>query len=198
MFQYYAGMSRLDSKICTLLGKREPKGMELLFGEYYRPLVLWADTFLNDIDRSEDLIQDFFVKIWEQTSGKKLLPGTLKAYLFTAVHNLALNEVRNDHRCRRMADYEQVNLVWEEYDDFQNDIMVRAHRAVEALPPRSREVVTAVYLGGLRYREVAEKLGISVATVKTLLVHSMRVLRENLRNAPSLLLFFFLDKKKNL
>ncbi len=56
-------MQDSDNDICLLLRNRDVKGMELLFKEYYRPLVLWADTFLNNMSQAEDLIQDFFINI---------------------------------------------------------------------------------------------------------------------------------------
>ncbi|MFR7810200.1 MAG: hypothetical protein ACLU4N_13580 [Butyricimonas faecihominis] len=56
-----------DKLICKLLvGHDDPWGMEVLFNSYYRPLVLWADSFLGDIPAAEDLVQDFFVAFWEQ------------------------------------------------------------------------------------------------------------------------------------
>ena len=48
-----------DSTICSLLNQGEEKGMEYLFTRYYKPLVLWAASFLNNIPQSEDLVQDF-------------------------------------------------------------------------------------------------------------------------------------------
>lgn len=53
-------MQLSEESICTLLKKRDPKGLECLFDQYYRPLVLWADTFLNNIQQAEDTVQDFF------------------------------------------------------------------------------------------------------------------------------------------
>ena len=48
-----------DKLICKLLvGHDDPRGMEVLFNSYYRPLVLWADSFLGDIPAAEDLVQD--------------------------------------------------------------------------------------------------------------------------------------------
>ena len=53
-----------DSTICSLLNQGEEKGMEYLFTRYYKPLVLWAASFLNNIPQSEDLVQDFFIRLW--------------------------------------------------------------------------------------------------------------------------------------
>lgn len=50
-----------DKSICRLLLEHNSHGMELMFQYYYRPLVLWADTYLNDIAAAEDLVQDFFL-----------------------------------------------------------------------------------------------------------------------------------------
>lgn len=55
-----------DSTICSLLNQGEEKGMEYLFTRYYKPLVLWAASFLNNIPQSEDLVQDFFIRLWEK------------------------------------------------------------------------------------------------------------------------------------
>lgn len=72
------------------------EGMELLFTSYYKPLVVWADTFLRDVACAEDLVQDFFLKLWEAGRFERLLPETLRSYLFTAVRN-AVGGVRQFH-----------------------------------------------------------------------------------------------------
>lgn len=86
-------MRAIDQEICALLKERKIGGMELLFKEYYKPLVVWSATFLNDTQRAEDVVQDFFVKLWEKSLADKLLPDTLKSYLFTSVRNLSLNQL---------------------------------------------------------------------------------------------------------
>ena len=85
-------MRPIDQEICSLLKVRKIGGMELLFREYYKPLVVWATTFLHDTQRAEDIVQDFFVKLWEKPYSA-LLPETLKSYLFTSIRNLALNQL---------------------------------------------------------------------------------------------------------
>ena len=62
-------MQQKDVQICDLLKNKDAKGMEFLFEEYYKPLVVWGDTFLNDVSRSEDLVQDFLIKLWEKRIG---------------------------------------------------------------------------------------------------------------------------------
>ena len=63
-----------DDVIHKLLTANDPQGIELLFRRYYRPLVLRADSILNDIPASEDIVQNFFITFWkvtiESVSGK--------------------------------------------------------------------------------------------------------------------------------
>lgn len=92
-----------DNSICRLLKDRDSRGLELLFKYYYRPLVLWADTFLNDIPASEDLVQEFFVSFWEKHSYERITSGNLRGYIFVSVRNQSLKflEKRDPLRVRR-------------------------------------------------------------------------------------------------
>lgn len=183
-----------DDTICALLKERNLEGMEYLFKKYYRPLVLWADTFLDDIPQSEDLVQELFIRIWEKELYLSFLPVTLKSYLFTAVRNHALNFIEKKDPLSGASDFRQQEHKWEEYDSWNDEMLQRVEKEIEKLPPRSQEVVRLVYQKGLRYREVAEKLGISVATVKTLLVQSLRKLRESSFGFKNIFLLLFFKK----
>ena len=70
-----------------------------------------------------------------------------------------------------------VESVWENEDVTHDDMIDQVLKALDVLPPRSREVLECVHLKNMKYVEVAELLGISVATVKTLLVRSLKTLR---------------------
>ena len=84
-----------DSTICSLLNQGEEKGMEYLFTRYYKPLVLWAASFLNNIPQSEDLVQDFFIRLWEKRTQTSLQATTFKSFLYTSVRNLAFDRMEN-------------------------------------------------------------------------------------------------------
>lgn len=183
-----------DEAICDLLKKGEIKDLEYLFQEYYKPLVLWADTFLNDIALSEDLVQEFFVKLWEKELLSGLTSDTLKSYLYTSVRNRAFNALSKKDTLRNTSDIAGNNRVWEEYDDWEEEVIRQVEEAVGKLPPRSREIVECVYLQGMKYKEVAEKFEISVSTVKTLLVNSLKTLRKETKDEKDLFLFLYLKK----
>lgn len=185
-----------DQEICELLKERKIGGMELLFKEYYKPLVVWAATFLHDTQRSEDVVQDFFVKLWEKSLADKLQPDTLKSYLFTSVRNLALNQLDRIDPLRRACDVARYESPWEEYDSFEDEVFRRVETEIGKLPPRTQEIIRSVYLKGMKYKEVAEELGISVSTVNSLLVKALKKLRQTTEKEGDIAVYlFFLEKR---
>lgn len=187
-------MGESDHEICVLLQRGKEKGIDLLFNKYYRGLVLWADTFLNDMAKSEDVVQEFFVKLWEKHLTTELHPDTLKSYLFTSVKHIALNSLEKVDPLKRAYDVNRIDRPWIEYNDLTEEMLCQVEQEIEKLSPRSRDIVKAVYVEGLHYKEVAEKYDISVATVKTLLVNALKRLRTNSTHTDSSLLLFFLKK----
>ena len=97
-----------DTTICSLCRQKNRKGLEYLFQMYYRPLVVWADTFVNDIGGAEDLVQEFFIHIWEKELLDGVKPETLKSYLYTAVRNRALNRLDKKDPLRRAIEMEGI------------------------------------------------------------------------------------------
>ena len=131
-----------------------------LYDRFYDELVLWADTILNDMGEAEDLVQE-----------------RVRSYLYVSVRNMAIRKVKDQSRMRRIPDISVVERVWEDEEVTHEDMIDQVLKALDVLPPRSREVLECVHLKNMKYAEVAELLGISVATVKTLLVRSLKTLR---------------------
>lgn len=199
-FTYLCGMNHnhipvSDATICLLMKQRDKKGMEGLYEVYYKPLVVWADTFVHDMGAAEDLVQEFFIKLWEKGMLNAVEPRNLKNYLYAGVRNRALNSLDKDDPLRRVGESAIPERVWEEYDELKDQLEERVRAAVERLPEKSREIVKCVYWEDMKYKEAAEKCGVSVSTVKTLLVNSLKALRKDTSIRLDVLLFFLLKKK---
>ena len=173
-----------DKLICRFLGEHDHRGMEILFEYYYRPLVLWADTFLSDIPAAEDVVQDFLVDFWEKRAYERITSGSIRGYLFAAVRNRALKLQEKRDVLREAGGVLPVLVDESDTDWLTEEILQAVEAEIEKLPPRMREVLRAVYIDGLSYRETAEKFVISIATVKTLLVNALKRLRKVFSNFP--------------
>lgn len=167
-----------------------------LYDCFYDELVLWADTILNDMGEAEDLVQDFFVRLWERKLNENLVGESVRSYLYVSVRNMAVRKLKNQSRVRCIPDISVVEKVWEDEDVMHDEMIDHVLKALDVLPPRSREVLVYVHLKNMKYAEVAELLGISVATVKTLLVRSLKTLR-NIVSDTFFLLYVLVCTGKN-
>jgi RNA polymerase sigma-70 factor, ECF subfamily len=153
---------------------------EVLFRSHYRPLCAFAMQYVKDRDKAEDLVQDLFFRLWMDREKTKVTTS-LKAYLFQAVRNRCLNAVKVQGRVRSLN---------EEADDgIDEDVRTeeehaeraaRVNAAIELLPEERRRVFKMSRHEGLKYQEIAERLGISVKTVENQMGKALKTLREEL------------------
>lgn len=185
----------IDARICNLLNARDPQGMKLLFQTYYKPLVSYTNTFTRDLQVAEDIVQEFFIALWNGEIQQELIPGTLTSFLRVLVRNRAYNRMTKRDVLSQYVEVDKIDAIFQEYDDSRDQIVNLVLKEVETFPERTREVLTAVFVNGLKYKEVAQHLGVSESTVKTLLGNAIRKLRERLnREQFTRFLLFFCTK----
>ncbi|MFH0761637.1 MAG: RNA polymerase sigma-70 factor [Bacteroidota bacterium] len=169
-------------------------GFENLFKMHYSRLCAYANLFLNDPDASEDIVQDVFLKLWKNR--KELsISTTIQSYLFRAVRNGCMNmidhilvreayKVVNEEEIRR-AEQEPIN------ETMVSELEQRIRETIELLPEERRKIFLLSRFEGLKYREIADKLNISVKTVENQMYQALRFLRERLVQYLPLILFIF-------
>jgi len=177
-------------EICKELEAGSPKGMDLLFDVYYKKLVTWADTYLDNLQAAEDLVQDFLVELWENRKSREWRPESLQSFLFISVRNRCFHELEKKDILRLRVDLEGIDEVFEEYNEKYDLILEELLSQLEVLPPRTKQIMNGVFVRGMKYREVAEDLGISVSTVKSMLLSSIEKLRGKLTKKELLELLF--------
>ena len=108
----------------------------------------------------------------------------MKSYLFGAVQKEALYMIRQSGRLifEEIGNYSDVLLdeVSVEREEDINARREKLRKEIQRLPEKCREVFIAIVLEGLSYKEVADKLGVSVNTVKTHYARALKQLRDNL------------------
>jgi len=187
-------MKTTDKYICDLLSSDNKQGMNLLFKKYFEPLVLWADTFLNDLDQSQDLVQDLFVNIWRKKTYKNLNSDKLPSYLHVVVKNACLNRLKKRDVLKESCEFESIDKIYEEYETNKEEIIAKILKEVEKLPEGGKEVIKCIYLRGMKYQEAADELSVTVSTIKTHLVRSLKTLRINSEKLSDFFLLYFFAK----
>jgi len=159
------------------------EGFEILFMQHYEPLCNFVFGILKDYDASEDVIQELFVKFWEK---RNVLPDDLsiKAYMYRAARNMALNHLKhfdikkefNIFNKASISDTEQCVDNPAETSELQEMIF----QAVNELPTERKKIFLMSREDGLKYKEIAAELNISVKTVENQMGKALSTLRTEL------------------
>lgn len=183
-------MELTDSQILNKLKEGDSLAYNQLFDKYYMPLCVYSLKYCDSFQLAEDIVQDFFVKIWDEKIYLKF-ENPMAPYLFRAIKNNTLQAIKKQSKYKFDAIEKIVNnLMEEESLDF---VSLEAEKKklfeqVEALPEKSKEVFKAIVLENMKYKEVAEQLDISVNTVKTHYARALKQLRLKLEIIILLLL----------
>lgn len=176
-------MKHSEEDIIRGLEQGDEGCMRMVFDNYYRALCVYALRFLDAFEEAEDVVQEVLVAFWEGKRGKHFV-GSVRHYLFGAVKNMALRRREEQGRLVLESVEEHVDSVMDDPMEMEEgEARVekeRLWREVGELPERTRKVFLAVVLEGLSYREAAERLGVTVNTVKTLYTRALKQLRERL------------------
>ena len=141
-----------------------------LFLLFYPSLVNFAASIIKSKEAAEEIVSDVFIKIWEKRQHLEKIEN-LSFYLFTAVKNRCVNQF-NEFRNRTEININDVTVEFKSlyHDPEQKMISAEAIRqiqeAIHELPPRCRLIFKLVKEEGLKYKEVAELLELSVKTVE--------------------------------
>lgn len=154
---------------------------EALFRLWYSPLCRYAFRMLGDKQEAEDLVQEVFVKIWDQKDNLDI--RFEKTYLFQAVHNAALNLLTKRKKIKLVSDEDVIN---KEGSSNPEEIFqwMETEKSVElglqALPTACREVFLLSRYEGMSYKEIALVLQISIKTVEAQMSKALKVLRRHI------------------
>jgi len=158
---------------------------EKVFREYFPGLTLFALKYTGDMDSAKEIVHTVFVNLWEKR--ERIDADTpLRSYLFTSVYNRCLNYLRDQRKFRKDALFD-ITVEMAAADDSSaqieaSELSIRIGEALEKLPERCRQVFEMNRFEGLKYRDISEKLGISVKTVEAQMTKALKILREHLKD----------------
>ena len=181
-------MPMSDEKILTALSADKREGVRLLFERYYRPLVLSAGELLEDQVEAEDIVQDFFVNLWEDDYLLRIKANALSSYMFVSVRNRCYTHLRRNDILRNKVDIADIDVAADSAAALSQEIVDRVTAEINKLPAQTAKVLSCVLLDDMKYQECAASLDISVNTVKSLLRVGMAALREAMKGDRDLVL----------
>jgi len=173
-------MRKRDSEIHEILLRNEEKAFRLLFDRYYSSMCLVAQLYTENPAEAEDLVQYFFIKLWEEKHFLNI-NGSFRNYLLTGIRNLCINFLE-----KKKTDRKRLNQLPNEREDNQSfDFLLNKeeqaifNRAISELPEQCRKSIELVYFSNRSYKDAADQLNLSVNTVKSHLKNGLRKLKNN-------------------
>lgn len=154
-----------------------------LYLAYSKPLYKKINSIVKDESIADELLQDLFLRIWEKRAfiNTKL---SFSSFLYTVANNLVYDYFRKVSKDKRLHERLLINAV-DYYMQTEENLIGKEtseiiQRAISKLSDQRRNVFTLCKIEGKSYQEAAVALGISVATVNTHMVNSLRFIKEYL------------------
>ena len=180
-----------DDELLILLQKGNERAFTAIYERYHKLLYVLAYKYLKDNDTAKDAVQQIFLKLWESRSLFSIHIN-LRNYLYTMLKNHLLNEIRNNFTALE-KNYELA----QETIEYENEILSKLeekemteqlYRAIDSLPEQKKAVCLYKLKDSLSNQEIAEKMQISIPTVKTHYSQAIKLLREHFDKLLILLL----------
>ncbi len=166
----------------------DQKSFELLFSIYFARLNDFAKNVVKDDAISQDIVQDVFVKVWENKAEIESL--NLEAYLFRLVRNRCIDYIKHLKVVSNRMQEIQISSKYEElyridfignepYILIEQELKAKIEDTIRSLPDRCREVFILSRMDGLKNREIANKLNINIKNVERHLSRALQSFRQN-------------------
>ncbi|UGU15905.1 RNA polymerase sigma-70 factor [Sinomicrobium kalidii] len=176
-----------DETLYKQLQDDREEALGILFDKYFPGLCFYSQRITGSKELAEEIVADVFIRIWENR--KKTSIGNVRSYLYTGVKNRSLQIVEKE-KTHRSAKREQNDLYLQTTDHESRTIsresLEQVMAVIQKMPEQRRTVFLLNRINGLKYKEIAASLDISIHTVQNHMVNAVRFLHENLsRNYSS-------------
>jgi len=177
--------SSVDKVLTDKLNIGDYSAFSIIFSTYYKDLVIFASRYTHDLNNAEEIVQDTFVKLWEDHKSINI-NRSIRSFLLKSVRNRCIDWFR--HKKIKQA---HSRLIIESTLPYERDtenyiLFTELHREVEnainMLPDQVSEAFRMNRYQGLRYHEIAEILNVSVRTVEVRIGKALSLLRNYLKD----------------
>ena len=167
---------------------RVRSGDECAFEELYKmykdPATRFCNSIIKDLEESENLIQEVFIKVWDKK--EKINPElNFNSYLFTIIRNRVYDyfkEVKKNDFVKERY-WQNIVEVQKEESELKEARILQVGEAIKGLTQKRRAIIKLNYEEGKSYEEIASIMNISKNTVKNQLVKAKQIIRAQVNMA---------------
>ena len=172
-----------DEFLLGLIKQGNREAFNVLFRYYYPGLVIFAMRYIHTKEEAEEVVQDIFLKLWADHEHLHI-HTSFRDYLFTSVKNKCLDRMKHKKVRERFENTaQQYPNEITNYDIFvEQELRDIIKATLEQLPTECRKVFVLNRIQNLKYKEIANKLGISVKTVENQISKALKIFRNALKD----------------
>ena len=159
--------------------------IESLYAAHESALLAYAQSLVKQNETAQDIVQEAFMRLHADFAAVR----QPQAWLYRTVHNLALNHLRAGRKIVPMtedqpdrAELADAQPLPDEYLE-KMEAIGQTRLSLDALDPRSRELVRLKFEEGLSYKEISQRANLSMSNVGYLLHHALKDLAAALKKA---------------
>ncbi len=182
-------MKITDVHTINALKNGNTEQFEQLFRTYYPPLCMYAGRFVNREEDAEEIVQELFFQLWQKRHDLRI-HTSLKAYLYRATYTGCMDKIRKN-KVRQAYQQQQVKQQEKGYEDHSiesGEVDRIIVETLNTLPETVKKIFRMSRFEGLKYREIATQLSISVKTVEANMAKALKLFRNNLKDYVGLFL----------
>ena len=158
------------------------KDLRELYDQYFESIRGFLYYKCGDIDLAEDLVQETFIKVWNKRNDIQL--DTVKSLLYTIANNLLMNHFNHQSVVREHQKNSSIavssNMSSPQFVMEEKEFEKKLNDAISNLPEDCREVFLMNRIEKLKYKEIAERLGLSVKAIEKRMSKTLGLLKESL------------------
>lgn len=173
-----------DAALVVAVGRYHEDALAEVYRRHAGAVFALARRLLADATLAEEIVQEVFLRLWNDPDRFDPDRGSLRSYLLAQCHGRSVDLIRSESSRRRREERE-LTLAAEAGYDLEHEVMdlavgERVRAAMRTLPEGEREAILLAYFGGHTYREVAEMLDTPEGTVKSRIRSGLKRLRGDL------------------
>jgi RNA polymerase sigma-70 factor, ECF subfamily len=196
-------MDNPEKRVLSELKSGSNNAFECLFKTYYDPLCRYAYEIIKCPHQSEDIVENLFVKIWEER-GNLSIHTSFRSYLYRSTYNACLNVIRKKksenkykvffiHHCDLIKSHDYGSLSYPLSGIIEREMNGEIEKVIEKLPAQCKKIFLMSRTEELPLQEIADRLGISVNTVKWHIMVALKKIELVMKELVIIMIFMMMN-----
>ncbi|MBN8858505.1 MAG: RNA polymerase sigma-70 factor [Sphingobacteriales bacterium] len=169
-----------NTAIIESLRDGQQRALDGLFAQYYRALVYFAMRIIKSQEEAEDIVVESFSRLWNNREKMESLQN-IKGFLYLTTRNACVDHLRAQRKFRDIQKELQILadpiIADIDIDTTRAETLRHIYEEMEKLPKQCRNIFKLSVIKGLKSRDIANKLNISVSNVTSQKSRAVQLLR---------------------